>query len=311
MRFFFVACKIKVAAKTIGYTVLSILSLPKVAIFILFFCINSEMAEMSALVSSVPSQSPVHDDPAPSTPQPPSTASIVHTPSLLTDNGPSYSSSPVAPPLTVTSSAINNSSSPSKQQLVAALQHLHQISSSPSSPSLPSSSSSQSLPSNIVSPSGNSITLPGSSVTARPLPLSTISPKSSVIPVSPLLKAQVPSAPPPVTGSVMTPGRSPGTKVVTVQQLPGNTSVADIIASLQHNVSNLLKQQHQSSGVNSTTNSTLMSASPKTLSTLLNSLQQPLSTQQQESLQKTITHELSSPGAVNSETFLTSNPSTT
>lgn len=72
-------------------------------------------------------------------------------------------------------------------------------------------------------------------------------------------------------------GKSPGAKIVTVQpllSLPGNASVAEIIASLQQNVSSPLKQQQQQVPLSSSSNNM----------SLLNGLpnqQQPQSSQNQ------------------------------
>ncbi len=257
-------------------------------------CFVSEMAEISALSATIIPQSPQHESqPGPSTPSTPvprSTTTTVHTP-LLSDvnNGPTYSSSPLG---TVPYSTLNNSPG-SIAAAISTLQHLQQLGGQSSSTGSPGSHNPLSTGATLLPPSSSSlptsgVTLPGISVTARPLSLST---KTPSVPLSPLIKTQIP-----LSSVSNNQGRSPGTKVVTVQPLPGNASVADFIASLQQNVSTLLKQQQ---GTVSTTPS---------FSSLLNGLQSsPLSQQNsQKKLLMSGEHStVSSPGK-----FLTQNPTT-
>ncbi len=253
------------------------------------------MAEMSALSTTIIPPSPSHDSTHlsnPSTPIPSTTTTNDILTPLLNDSGPTYSSSPLGGIVTATASPLTNSPS----TLVAALstlQHLQQISGQSSSSSLTTSFPNSLMGTTSGQTNLSSITLSGSNVTARPLPTYHSSPKPSLsVSISPLLKTQVPKAT--IAGSM---GKSPGAKLVTVQPLPGNASVADIIASLQQNVSTLLKQQ-QGTLTQSSNNNTL---------SVLNGLQ-PHTTQQRKQLQINIEH--SSTTAGGPRNILTPNTST-
>ena len=253
------------------------------------------MAEISALSATIVPQSPQHEpQPAPSTPTTPiprSTTTTVHTP-LMSDvnNGPTYSSSPLG---TAPYSTLGNNNSPgSIAAALSTLQHLQQLGGQSSSTVSPGSHNLLSAGGTLTSPSSSSlptsaVTLPGINVTARSLSLSS---KTPSVPLSPLLKTQIP-----LSSVASNQGRSPGTKVVTVQPLPGNASVADFIASLQQNVSTLLKQQQGT-------------VSTPSFSSLLNGLQSsPLSqpNSQKKLLMSREHSTVSSPGK-----FLTQNPTT-
>ena len=254
------------------------------------------MAELSSLSATIVPQSPMHDPlpvPSPSTPLPHSVASNVLSP-LLSDvsSGPTYSSSPLG---VGTSTALAGNSPNAIAAALSTLQQLQQIggqSSTPSVlPSTPNAPASQPSSSSFVIPSPNTVTLPGSTVTARPI---SVPSKTPVAPISPFLKTQIPLS----AAGGSTQGRSPGAKVVTVQPLPGNASVADIIASLQQNVSTLLKQQQQQGSIATGTTTSFTS--------LFNSLQpqsSPLNQQQKLLLREHAS--AASPGK-----FLTHNPPT-
>ena len=74
--------------------------------------------------------------------------------------------------------------------------------------------------------------------------LSLLLKSQAVNPSQPMIAGQLSSLSTPLIPQ----GKSPGAKIFAVQPLssvPGNASVAEIIASLQQNVSSLLKQQQQ------------------------------------------------------------------
>ena len=253
------------------------------------------MAQISALSHTVP-QSPLTNPPPGIVPITQSTNTSTPTTCQMSPNATAH----LTPLLNETSSSTSSINSPmaiatapgvnSPNSVAAVLSTLQQLQQAGNHSSLlPSSSplkTSQILnsPSTTVFSSQSTAQLRSGTVTARPLNFAP-SP-SSKTPLSPLLKSQAVNLSQPMiagqSSSLSTPlipqGKSPGAKIVTVQplsSLPGNASVAEIIASLQQNVSSLLKQQQQQQ--------VPLASSSNTMS-LLNGLpnqQQPQSSQNQ------------------------------
>ena len=253
------------------------------------------MAQISALSHTVP-QSPLTNPPPGIVPITQSTNTSTPTTCQMSPNATAH----LTPLLNETSSSTSSINSPmaiatapgvnSPNSVAAVLSTLQQLQQAgnhssllPSSSPLKTSQILNSPPTTSVFSSQSTAQLRSGTVTARPLNFAP-SP-SSKTPLSPLLKSQaVNPSQPMIAGqstSLSTPlipqGKSPGAKIVTVQplsSLPGNASVAEIIASLQQNVSSLLKQQQQQVPLASSSNNM----------SLLNGLpnqQQPQSSQNQ------------------------------